>query len=158
MPPTGRMFLCASCRVQVVLCRRCDRSQIYCGRRCSVAARWAAQKAASQRYQSSRPGRFAHAARARRYRARCKIVTHQGSTMLVGGDLLPIEAVVAVSQIAEGEPAGSTPNASTSVSCACCGARCAAAVRLGFVRHHRRAPGQSVGANRRANNPDEHSP
>lgn len=154
MPQTGRMFLCAGCRVQVVLCRRCDRGQIYCGRPCAAAARWAAQKAASQRYQSSRPGRFAHAARARRYRARCKIVTHQGSDAAGGGDLLPIEAVVAVSQIVEGEAA----NASVSVNCACCGARCAAAVRLGFVRHHRHAPGRPVGANWTTAKSDEHPP
>jgi len=101
-----------------------------------------------------RPGRFAHAARARRYRARCKIVTHQGSDAAGGGDLLPIEAVVAVSQIVEGEAA----NASVSVNCACCGARCAAAVRLGFVRHHRHAPGRPVGANWTTAKSDEHPP
>jgi hypothetical protein len=153
MPDTGRMFVCALCRAQVVLCRRCDRGQIYCGRSCATRARWVAQKAAGQRYQSSRSGRFAHAARARRYRARCKIVTHQGSDIAGGGDLLPVEAVVAVSQVGEA-PA----SAWASVSCTCCGARCSAAVRLGFVRHDRRAPDQSVGANPTATPSDEHSP
>ena len=148
MPQTGRMFLCAACRVQVVVCRRCDRGQIYCGRPCAAAARRAAQRAAGRRYQQSRPGRFAHAARARRYRARSKIVTHQGSVTPVGGDLLASKAVLPASNLVE--PA--------SVSCARCGARCATAVRLGFVRHHRRAPGQSAGANRTAANPDEHQP
>jgi len=147
------MFVCALCRAQVVLCRRCDRGQIYCGRSCATSARWAAQKAAGQRYQASRSGRFAHAARARRYRARRKIVTHQGSDVAGDGDLLPIEVVVAVSRIGE-----APTSAWASVSCACCGARCAQAVRLGFVRHHRRAPDQSVGANRRATPSDEHSP
>jgi len=153
MPDTGRMFVCALCRSQVVVCRRCDRGQIYCGRSCATSARWAAQKAAGQRYQSSRPGRFAHAARARRYRARCKIVTHQGSDIAGDGDLLPIEVVVAVSQIGEAPVSGST-----SLSCACCGAHCSAAVRLGFVRHHHRAPDHPVGANRAATTSDEHSP
>jgi hypothetical protein len=147
------MFLCASCRVQVVLCRRCDRGQIYCGRACAAAARRAAQRAAGRRYQQSRPGRFAHAARARRYRARSKIVTHQGSATLVGGDLLPAKAVVPVSKIYV-EPA----DASASAICTRCSARCAAAVRLGFVRHQRRAPGQSAGANRTAADPDDHQP
>lgn len=158
MPDTGRMYVCALCRAQVIVCRRCDRGQIYCGRSCATRARWAAQKAAGQRYQSSRPGRFAHAVRARRYRARIKlrtkIVTHQGSAMPTGGDLLPAKAVVADLPIGAGEPAV----ASTAVRCACCGARCAQAVRLGFVRHHRRAPGQSAGANRRPTHRDEHSP
>jgi len=157
MPNTGRMFFCALCRARVVLCRRCDRGQIYCGRSCSASARWAAQKAAGQRYQASRRGRFAHAARARRYRAsnrlRAKIVTHQGSLARVDGDLLPAAVVVAVSTI------GETPaSASMLVRCTRCGAPCSAAVRLGFVRHHRRAPGQPVGANRTATQSDEHSP
>lgn len=152
MPETGRMFLCARCRVQAVLCRHCDRGQIYCGRPCAVAARCASQKAAGQRYQSSRPGRFAHAARARRYRARCKIVTHQGSVAPACGDLLLAKAVVPVSQIVAVEPA----NASASASCACCGARCAAAVRIGFVRHHRRASDRPIGTNRTTSLPDEH--
>ena len=157
MPQTGRMFLCAACRAQVVLCRRCDRGQIYCGRSCATRARWAAQKAAAARYQASRRGRFVHAARARRYRAsnklRAKIVTHQGSAMPLGGDLLPAAAVVAVSRVGEA-PA----SAQMSVRCTRCGAPCSAAVRLGFVRHHRRVPGQWAGANSTATQSDEHSP
>lgn len=152
MPQTGRMFVCAACRAQVVLCRRCDRGQIYCGRPCAAAARRAAQRAAGRRYQKGRPGRFAHAVRARRYRARSKIVTHQGSVTPVGGDLLPAKVVVPV--VIFVEPA----DVSASVSCTRCGAYCAAAVRLGFVRHHRRAPDQSAGVNRTAANPDEHQP
>ena len=87
MPETGRMFLCGLCRAQVVLCRRCDRGQIYCGRGCAGRARGEAQREAGERYQRSRRGRFAHAARALRYRARCKIVTHQGSAEPAPGDL-----------------------------------------------------------------------
>ena len=79
MEPTGRMFLCAGCRALVVVCPRCDRGQIYCSRDCAARARRASQRAAGRRYQASRRGRFAHAARARRYRARRNIVTHQGS-------------------------------------------------------------------------------
>ena len=75
MLPTGRMFLCARCRVQVVVCPRCDRGQIYCAAGCSSEARREAQRAAGARYQASRAGRFAHAERSRRDRARCKIVT-----------------------------------------------------------------------------------
>jgi transposase len=74
MADDGRLFLCSRCRVQVLVCRRCDRGQIYCSGSCSTQARRASVAAAGRRYQASRRGRFAHAARARRYRARAKIV------------------------------------------------------------------------------------
>ena len=34
----GRLIVCARCREQVLLCRRCDRGQQYCGVACSRAA------------------------------------------------------------------------------------------------------------------------
>ncbi len=131
MPDTGRMFICARCRAQVVICRDCDRGQIYCTRACAEQARGASLRAAGRRYQASRAGRFAHAARSHRYRARRKIVTHQGSVAPTGGDLLPAEAVLATvavdSDSAEVEEPGHR--------CHVCNGRCAPAVRLGFVRH-----------------------
>jgi transposase len=66
--PTGRLFLCARCRAQVFICRRCDRGQIYCASGCAQAARRVSLREAAQRYQHSRRGRLAHAQRARRYR------------------------------------------------------------------------------------------
>jgi hypothetical protein len=136
------MFLCGLCRAQVVLCSGCDRGQIYCARGCAVQARGRAQRATGRRYQASRPGRFAHAARARRYRARCKIVTHQGSAEPAGGDLLGCEtAVVAPEVVIQVGPSAQ--------HCACCGVRCAGAVRLGFLRHPRRlARNRPIGAHR----------
>ena len=144
---TGRMYLCARCRAQVVVCRRCDRGQIYCPGGCAREARREAQRAAGRRYQSSRQGRFVHAERNRRYRQRqrehCKIVTHQGSVAALAADLLPLRTAVAVIEPASEPPTGPVPGEevvieSTTSSCAHCGARCAAAVRLGFVRHRRR--------------------
>jgi len=93
----GRFYLCALCRKAVLLCSFCDRGQIYCGQECSKSARKSAQSEAARRYQASRRGRTAHAARARNWRNRqrqCaaavaptnpetqKIVTHQGSQRL----------------------------------------------------------------------------
>jgi hypothetical protein len=132
MPQTGRMYLCARCRAQVVVCRRCDRGQIYCDRRCAAQSRGAAQRAAGQRYQTSRRGRFAHAARARRYRARCKIVTHQGSVLVPPDDLLSLKAMVPIKVMGD----RSVPDP-TARYCTRCIARCSGAVRLGFLRHHR---------------------
>ncbi len=94
MDKSARLFLCAGCSVQVQLCSHCDRGQRYCTPRCSTAARRIAQREAGQRYQRSRGGRTAHAARSRRWRIRhhpitpvapkqfeldANIVTHQGS-------------------------------------------------------------------------------
>jgi hypothetical protein len=83
---TGRFFLCERCRAQVLICRCCDRGQIYCAGGCARIARAERRRDVARRYQTSRNGRFAHAARSRRYRAnavlreaRHKIVTHHGS-------------------------------------------------------------------------------
>lgn len=154
MFPTGRLFLCARCRVQVVVCPRCDRGQIYCASGCSSEARRESKRAAGARYQSTRAGRFAHAERSRQYRARHKIVTHQGSFAPRADALLPDEAaevVIAPETVMPVEPS-STPH------CAWCGSCCARALRFGFIRHHRR-PGRDrpIGLPR-FESTDEHPP
>ena len=93
MESTGRLYLCQRCRLQVIICRRCDRGQIYCSDACSKAARCEALRASSRRYQQSSKGRFKHAERAHRYRQRKNKVTHQGSTLPAQGDLLAANSV-----------------------------------------------------------------
>jgi hypothetical protein len=79
----ARLFLCARCQRQVRICSHCDRGNQYCGPDCARAARGESLRSAGARYQRRRRGRFCHAARQRRYRARCRAreakVTHQGS-------------------------------------------------------------------------------
>lgn len=153
MPQTGRMYLCARCRAQVVVCRRCDRGQAYCPSGCAVAARHEAQRAAGRRYQSSRRGRFVHAERARRYRARqrerCKIVTHQGSSAALASDLLPLKTAVAAMGAATEPLTEPVPGEAVVIepsipACTHCGARCPTGVRFGFVRHHRTRSHHSI--------------
>lgn len=60
---TGRFFLCGRCRLQVTICRSCDRGQRYCGQDCAHAARRESVREAGRRYQRSRRGRLAHAVR-----------------------------------------------------------------------------------------------
>jgi len=128
MADDGRLFLCSRCRVQVLVCRRCDRGQIYCSRSCSTQARRASVAAAGRRYQASWRGRFAHAARARRYRARANIVTHQGSGSARTDALLRAMPTT---------PITATAAAENAPRCCRCGVRCNAAVRLEFLpRHH----------------------
>jgi len=58
MQNTARLFKCARCRAQVLICSRCDRGHIYCGRTCSQQARRESLRAAGRHYQRSRRGRL----------------------------------------------------------------------------------------------------
>lgn len=78
MESTARLYNCARCHHQVTICSYCDRGNIYCGKLCADQARKTSLNAASKRFQLTRRGCFLHAERQRRYRSRCKKVTHQG--------------------------------------------------------------------------------
>jgi len=120
----ARRFLCARCRTPALVCSRCDRGQMYCAAGCAGVARLQSQRDAGRRYQCSRPGRFMHAARTRRWRQRQALVavsavrsemaapqsvTHQGS---------PLPASDAVLTVPSPMPAAATPApASTAQSC-----------------------------------------
>lgn len=69
-PLRGRIFACARCQVEVLVCIGCDRGRRYCGSQCSALARRQAQRADGKRYQSSAAGSLAHARRSQRYRQR----------------------------------------------------------------------------------------
>jgi len=73
-----RMFLCGCCRSQVLVCRCCDRGQIYCIKTCAQKVRADRQREARRRYQATPRGRAGHAERNRRYRARMRCVTDHG--------------------------------------------------------------------------------
>jgi hypothetical protein len=90
MDRSARLFLCARCRDQVLLCSHCDRGQQYCGRACSSLSRRERRRETAERYQGSRGGQLKHAARSARWRQRRRSlrqvnagvdidkVTHQG--------------------------------------------------------------------------------
>ena len=80
MQLVGRSYQCARCLCAVVICSRCDRGNRYCSGGCAEQARRDSMRRATARYQRTRRGRFSHAARQQRYRARQRQkVTHQGS-------------------------------------------------------------------------------
>jgi hypothetical protein len=162
MDRPARLYLCARCRVQVILCSRCDRGSRYCGRQCRYQAREQARRETAQRYQRSRRGRIAHAMRSRRWRQRraardvacgagvdAQNVTHQGSRAGVGS--APLAAwtydsttaevacktadVTAHSASQERDPAAARPAATPCWTCRRCGQGQPAALRLGFLRH-----------------------
>lgn len=85
MQPSARLYHCARCHTQVVICRRCDRGHRYCTADCARLARAASLQRSAKRYGLSSQGRRANAERQRRYRQRHqneknKKVTQQGST------------------------------------------------------------------------------
>ena len=77
MDRTARLFLCARCRDQVLLCSHCDHGQRYCGRACSSQSRRERRREAAKRYQSSGGGQLKHAARTSRWRRRRRSLRRQ---------------------------------------------------------------------------------
>ena len=147
--PQARLFLCANpdCRTQVIICRGCDRGHVYCAA-CAPRARRHSLQRAGRRYQASRRGRFNHAARSRRYRARQdrvgeNNVTHHGSPPDRTGALLIADPVVVGEQPLPVDSRQPSPRQDW--CCMHCGRRCSAYLRQGFLprrvrRNRRRGP------------------
>jgi hypothetical protein len=155
---SARVFVCARCQAEVLVCSVCDRGRRYCGRECSAQARRASLREAGRRYQSGRAGRFAHARRAWRYRQRqlleqpappppTKIVTHQCSQGPDAGDVLA--ATLNVVQESGREELRQW-------HCCWCARTGRSEVRGGFLRHGR-VP-QHVARWSRRGTPHGHSP
>ncbi len=89
MSLSARLFHCARCHGQVILCRGCDRGNIYCGKGCAQAARRDSLQRAGARYRRTRRGRLNNAERQRRYRARQQKVTHHRSVPRAAPAVLP---------------------------------------------------------------------
>ena len=147
---SARQFACMRCRALVRICSCCDRGQIYCAGGCAQEARRQRQCAAGRRYQASHRGRMCHAARASRYRARQKNVTHQGSPPLRRDDDVSTDATVAGSKSAaasEREVAvRSQDHGPEREHCHWCGCRCSPFVRIIFLRcRRRRSSGERTG-------------
>lgn len=92
MCQSARLYNCARCQQQVIICSHCDRGNIYCSSQCSAQSRYEKQRESAQRFQSSAHGRHLHAKRQQHYRQRQREkVTHQGSPVLRAYDLLITE-------------------------------------------------------------------
>lgn len=127
MKRTARLFQCALCHTQSIVCSCCDRGQIYCGIFCVITARKKAMKLAGVCYQNTFNGKQKHAARQSCYRERQKkIVTHQGSPSIPQN--VPINPLENKANKTE---TGQKPLALT---CGFCGKPVSAWVRNDFVR------------------------
>jgi hypothetical protein len=144
----ARLFLCARCRAQVLLCSHCDRGQRYCGPACSSAARRANQRAAGRRYQRSPDGRIKHAARQLRWRQRRReqcargSVTHQGSPD--PHDDVPLPACPA--EPADSRRCTAHDDAQAPRRCGRCAKTLPPWVRQDFLRRRRWAAGAHLAA------------
>lgn len=163
--PPARMFLCARCRAQTLICSHCDRGQRYCSRACGQTARQSSMRAAGRRYQQCRRGRHMHARRMARCRLRRR-QAHAGQPAATVPVLsaaaplappppaalspLPAQIVTHQGSPAQGSPAllpGSPLQALTPAvpggrvlgHCHFCGGCCSAFVRRGFLQGRRTA-------------------
>jgi hypothetical protein len=151
---SGRLFVCAWCGCEVVVCSCCDRGQIYCGVDCAGRARRQGLRGAGRRCQQTRRGRRMHAARMARYRAKLtqgsvgeadrmpdegwprEIVTHHGSPAPPTGDLLAGDATT----MPRDDASPAEPSGRAMTQCHWCGRCCLLPLRRGFLRRcdHRR--------------------
>jgi type I site-specific restriction endonuclease len=123
---SARLYNCARCQCQVVICSPCDRGNIYCSAICSKSARTEKHRDSDQVYQKSPRGKQHHAERQRRYRKRKKIkVTDQGSADLPPNDLLPRKPREQITRQAE------------LIHCHFCGKAVLPFLRHGYLRHNR---------------------
>ncbi len=132
-----RIFLCVCCRRQVLVCRRCDRGQIYCTGTCAQKARREKQRNARRRYQATPRGRAMHAERNRRYRVRARRVTDHG---------LVTEQETGLLRRFEGSEALREPSAErispVHSHCHYCGRSASSSLRLSALRRKRRLGGK----------------
>jgi len=126
-----RLFLCACCKCQVFICRRCDRGQVYCGRGCAFETRRCKQREARRRYQATDRGRQMHAERSRRFRDR---VTDHGPARVATASRAPETANGAAKPI---QPAVKIA-AARAIACHRCGHHVSDFLRLSPIRRPRR--------------------
>ena len=141
MPSTDRLFNCARCQAQVIICSQCDHGNLYCQGHCARLARHASLRQAGRKYQNTQRGRHNNAERQRRFRMRCrsnnlpnvKIVTHQGSPPPPSND--PLDLPFTPTHSGDQSP-GLTPE--TRLACHFCEKPSAGFLRQGFLRRNLR--------------------
>jgi hypothetical protein len=129
---SARLFLCNHCRQQVIICRRCDRGQVYCSPVYALEVRRRNQRDARRRYQATDRGRRMHADRNRKYRARGSRVTDQSWTFS------PQPETARAAAMATQPPVMIAARRIT--ACDLCGNPVSDRVRLSPIRRPRRRP------------------
>ncbi len=135
METTARLYNCARCHQQVILCSHCDHCNIYCFDGCAQEARILSLREANKRYRKSPNGLLNAASRQAEFRRRKRLdkssnpssessvekkVTHRGS----GEDSSPAPIASEPIEGCVGE-----------YHCHCCGRPVDFYLRSGFIRH-----------------------
>jgi len=131
MHNSSRLYYCCLCRVQVIICTRCDRGQRYCPGGCSQKARKKSVVRAGKKYQSTRSGRFNNAKRQQQYRQRQRQkqkVTHHSSDP-------PTRCAVLRSTRNRLEKPTKQALIETSLHCSHCGDACGPFLRSDFLQY-----------------------
>jgi hypothetical protein len=148
---TARRYHCARCHQPVIICRHCDRGNIYCLDGCAKAANKERCQRNAKRYQRSAKGRRSNAARQRRNRL-CKALEQldreagrqRGEKPASPYPELGVTAcdspiVTHRGSVAEpdGAPLTSKPQQQRVVYCNACQCVCSEAMRIDFLRTSR---------------------
>jgi hypothetical protein len=134
MLTSARFFLCALCHQQCVVCRGCDRGQLYCSKVCSDTSRVERQREANRRYASTQAGRHNNAKRQSEFRARQRAkkddvaekVTDQGSADHKLADTLERDRSDSINKPNKHQP--------TDMRCHFCSQCCDPLLRSDFLR------------------------
>jgi len=127
---SARLFQCARCHCQVILCRHCDRGNVYCRQGCADLARADSLHRAAKRYRSTRRGRHNNADRQRRFRAhQQEKVTHQGSRSII-----PLVLLLFLLNAGESQQERLHSHDETVIYCHRCHVECDPFLRHGFLR------------------------
>ncbi len=131
MQTSGRLYQCARCHAQAIICSRCDRGHRYCSIECSGLARAESCQRSAKKYQGTWAGRINNAARQQRFRTRMnQKVTHQGSAPKRLRDLLEIRLI-------QLKKASRLTFPEAGVHCQRCGAVCEPYLRHDFLHRSR---------------------
>ena len=97
MCTSARLFQCARCSRQTLICSHCDRGHQYCSTHCARQARRRSHNQSNRKYSQTTRGKHANAARQKRYRQRQQQkVTDQGSPAKVAAVSSSLPVIPAV--------------------------------------------------------------
>jgi hypothetical protein len=145
---TARRYHCARCHQPVILCRNCDRGNIYCFDGCAQAANKERCKRNAKRYRRSPKGRRGTAARQRSKRLRQAMLEsdpesskqHQHTPEPASPELsaTPCDSSIVTHRGSVDEPGGAPllpkPMQPRAVYCNACHRCCNEAMRVDFLR------------------------
>jgi hypothetical protein len=137
MCDSARLYNCAHCQQQVIICSHCDHGNIYCTDGCAEQSRQEKQREAADRYQNTPNGRHLHAQRQQRYRQRKKTakekVTHRGSL-----DQTAYGSITAGQKAETTQQNNSDFPKKEGIFCHFCGCQCSEHLRWSFLHRQSR--------------------